>query len=124
MPAYHEHPNAQRFRPTRFSNAGVEDVYQGHCAPHQAGGWNYYVRSLTSFFLFLSCGFCRSIAVRRVAFAENGDRADLYIRTSLKRSPSGVMAFRRPMLIMRVEKVHWRDDHGRRNRHHDRAVLT
>jgi hypothetical protein len=28
------------------------------------------------------------------------------------------------MLIMRVEKVHWRDDHGRRNRHHDRAVLT
>jgi hypothetical protein len=47
----------------------------------------------------------RSIAVRRVAFAVNGDRADLYIRTSLKRSPSGIMTIRRPILIMRVEKV-------------------
>jgi hypothetical protein len=47
----------------------------------------------------------RSIAVRRPAFADSGDRADLYIRTSLKRSPSGLMSRRLPMLIMRVEKV-------------------
>jgi hypothetical protein len=44
--------------------------------------------------------------VRRVAFASSGERADLYIRTSLKRSPSGVMRLRLPMLIMRVEEVH------------------
>jgi hypothetical protein len=85
--------------------AGVGHVHQSAGTPDQAGRWNHHVSPCSCACVCLSHLCFRSIAVRRVAFADTGDRADLYIRTSLKRSSSGVMQLRLPMLVMRVEKV-------------------